>query len=276
MRGPGAAATALDILARAPEPEVLASLSYELDLAELNESGVNRAIAYLREPDAHIASWYNQLVKMNFPVADLNAAVDGDIEDIHIDYRRAIEPWQELLGPENVVIRPYLRKKDEPDALHRDFLKVLGVDLPEGFVKIEQDPNPRFDDRVLELVRLMQNLDFPRGTINAIRTQAVTYLEAQDAQVHGARNAMDTTRDRARAGLDWLAAQPGCSVPTETFAQHLPEAQSQHVVDRNLLLGFVFSEFIQLRQRVNAANLPEMNTRLEALEARLSQLEGDR
>ena len=39
----------LDILARAPEPEVLASLSYELDLAELNESGVNRAIAYLRE-----------------------------------------------------------------------------------------------------------------------------------------------------------------------------------------------------------------------------------
>ncbi|WP_102222648.1 AraC family transcriptional regulator [Acidimangrovimonas sediminis] len=39
----------LDILATAPEPEVLASLSYELDLSAINEGGVNRAIAYLRE-----------------------------------------------------------------------------------------------------------------------------------------------------------------------------------------------------------------------------------
>lgn len=39
----------LDVLATAPEPEVLASLSYELDLSRFNESGMNRAIAYLRE-----------------------------------------------------------------------------------------------------------------------------------------------------------------------------------------------------------------------------------
>ncbi|WP_337269475.1 AraC family transcriptional regulator [Oryzifoliimicrobium ureilyticus] len=39
----------LDVLVRAPEPEVLASLSYELDLSHINDVGVNRAIAYLRE-----------------------------------------------------------------------------------------------------------------------------------------------------------------------------------------------------------------------------------
>lgn len=39
----------LDIMANAPEPEVLASLSYELDLTNINESGINRAIAHLRE-----------------------------------------------------------------------------------------------------------------------------------------------------------------------------------------------------------------------------------
>lgn len=39
----------LDVLANATEPEVLASLSYELDLSNINESGINRAIAYLRE-----------------------------------------------------------------------------------------------------------------------------------------------------------------------------------------------------------------------------------
>jgi AraC-like DNA-binding protein len=39
----------LDLLVRAPEPEVLASLSYELDLSDIDEVGINRAIAHLRE-----------------------------------------------------------------------------------------------------------------------------------------------------------------------------------------------------------------------------------
>ncbi|WFR99037.1 AraC family transcriptional regulator [Rhizobium tumorigenes] len=39
----------LDILARASEPEVLASLSYELDLPSINDCGINRAIAHLRD-----------------------------------------------------------------------------------------------------------------------------------------------------------------------------------------------------------------------------------
>ena len=39
----------LDQLANAPDPEVLASLSYELDLGALKDGGVNKAIAHLRE-----------------------------------------------------------------------------------------------------------------------------------------------------------------------------------------------------------------------------------
>ncbi|WP_435169419.1 AraC family transcriptional regulator [Falsirhodobacter sp. 1013] len=39
----------LDHLSNAPHPEVLASLSYELDLGKLTQGGVNRAIAHLRE-----------------------------------------------------------------------------------------------------------------------------------------------------------------------------------------------------------------------------------
>ncbi|WP_172330060.1 AraC family transcriptional regulator [Mangrovicoccus sp. HB161399] len=39
----------LDLLASAPAPEVLASLSYQLDLDALGSGGVNRAIAHLRE-----------------------------------------------------------------------------------------------------------------------------------------------------------------------------------------------------------------------------------
>ncbi|WP_319825981.1 sulfotransferase family protein [Thalassovita sp.] len=231
------------------------------------------AVAYLREPDAHLRSWYNQLVKMNQQVSNLNAAVDGDIEDIHIDYRCALEPWQRLLGRENVIIRPYVRSADEPDALHRDFMAALGVSLPKGQVSPQRDPNPRFDDRALELVRLMQNLGLPRGSVHAIRSRAIAYLEAQDAQVPGRANGMAAAQARARAGLDWLASQVNCTVPVRDFAEHLMQPVPQHEVDQNLLLGFVFSEFIQLRQRFNAADLGDINERLEKLEARLKALD---
>lgn len=39
----------LDILACADDYEVLASLSFELDLSKINDSGINRALTYLRE-----------------------------------------------------------------------------------------------------------------------------------------------------------------------------------------------------------------------------------
>lgn len=39
----------LDLLVQAPEPEVLASFSYELDLESFDNGGINRTLAYLRE-----------------------------------------------------------------------------------------------------------------------------------------------------------------------------------------------------------------------------------
>lgn len=39
----------LDLLAAARDYEVLASLSFELDLSKINDSGINRALTYLRE-----------------------------------------------------------------------------------------------------------------------------------------------------------------------------------------------------------------------------------
>lgn len=39
----------LDLLVNAPEYEVLASLSFELDLTRIGDSGINRALSHLRE-----------------------------------------------------------------------------------------------------------------------------------------------------------------------------------------------------------------------------------
>jgi hypothetical protein len=119
---------------------------------------------------------------------------------------------------------------------------------------------------MVELVRLMQNMDFPKNSMNAIRTQAVSYLEMQDRQVVGRGEGMTSANIQARAGLEWLSGLPGCHVDTEAFAQRLPEPASQEKIDQDLLLGFVFSELVQLRQRVKRMNIIDINQRIEALE----------
>lgn len=232
-----------------------------------------KAIVYLRDPASHLHSWYNQLIKMNFPVANLNAAVDGDIEDIHFNYRKALSPWIDILGQGNVIIRPYLHDRSNPGALHEDFFRILGIDLPRNLVSSEQDPNPRLDDRAIELVRLMQNLGLPRRTLTTIRNHALSYLEAQDTLHHGEANGIEGARNQAIEGLDWLSTLSGCQVPIKEFSQNLPEPLPAQAVDSTLLLGFVFSELIQLRQRVNNAGLADLSARISALEERLGNQE---
>ena len=225
-----------------------------------------KVIAYLREPSAHLQSWYNQLIKMNFQVAALDMAVNGDIESIHYDYQRALSAWVNILGGENVIIRPYLKDPANPAALHQDFMAALGVDLPDGLLKIKKDPNPRMDNRVVELVRLMQNMEYPQVRIKPFPRQACAYLEMQDRQIVRRGEGMTRANIQARAGLDWLSSLPGCHVDTDAFAQQLPEPISQEKIDQDLLLGFAFSELIQLRQRIKRLNIADINQRLEALE----------
>lgn len=240
-----------------------------------------KVIVYLREPGLHLQAWYNQLIKMNFPVADLGSAINGDIEEIHFDYQRALSPWIDILGEENVMIRPYVKDPANPAALHQDFMNALGVTLPPDLLNIQNDPNPRMDDRMIELVRLMQNMDLPRITINTIRTRAQTYLEKQDLLVEqqGTDTGTGTGAERARAsasaGLNWLAQLSGNHVDTESFARNLPDPASRQEADQTLMLGFVLSEVIQLRQRVKKLNMTDIAQRLDALESQIAKIGGE-
>lgn len=232
-----------------------------------------KIVAYLRDPQGHVLSWYNQLIKMNIPVSDLETAMGGEIEDIHFDYRRALEPWVEIAGKDNVLLRPYRNDPGDPNALHRDFFGAFGIDLPQALQRSQPDPNPRLDDRIAELLRLMQNLGFPRASITAVRNQAMAYLATQDALKADTVRSMDDIRAQSRDGLGWLAQQAGGSLPVDTFAERLPEGRPRAEIDRNVLIGFVFAEFIQLRQRVQNFGVPELIKRIEALEAQLHQKE---
>jgi hypothetical protein len=233
-------------------------------------------VVYLRDPKAHMKSWYNQLIKMGIAVPNLEEATRGTIEEIHYDYRHALKPWVDILGKENVTIRPYGNNRDDPAALHRDFMKTLGVELPEGLVRVKTDPNPRLDDRVTELLRLMQNMGYPRASKKAIRAQAVSYLKAQDAKRGDESKTLDDVQTQARDGLEWLSEQADGALPIADFVERLPEGVSEDTAASNMLLGFVFSEFIQLRQRVQNSGMADMRKRLEALEVKVREMDSQK
>lgn len=229
-------------------------------------------IAYLRSPEAHLRSWYNQLVKMGIPVSDYTTALRGEIERIHLDYAHALRPWAEAFGAQNLVLRDYdAARRAGPTGIYADFLGILGLTFADTLNQPEGDPNPRIDDRAVELVRLMQNMKLPRHTVDAVRDQAAHYLDVQD-KLHGADlPPFSATQDRVTqglAGLTALVALPGSNVDLAAFQACLPQPEDAALADQIQMTGFVLAELLALRKRINHT-LPNLNTRLKMLEKRL-------
>lgn len=237
------------------------------DIAALAGDISVKVIAYLRNPRDHLQSWHNQLVKMGIPVADFDTALNGGIERVHLDYSFALRPWVEAFGAENLILRDYDQARRSPKGLYVDFLGILGVPFSEELTLPGEDPNPRLDDRALDLVRLMQNAGMPQHSVSSTRIRATRYLAQQD-KIQAARSgAAEAVQAGIRAGLDGLEALDS-NIDLATFRTHLPEQADDGQTAQNLMTGFVLSELINLRMRVNKV-LPALNDRLEALETRL-------
>lgn len=239
-------------------------------LAELAATAGNidiRVIAYLRNPRDHLRSWHNQLVKMGVEVGDIAAAMQsGAIEAVHYDYARALTPWLAAFGPDRVVLRDYDRARRRRTGLYQDFFSVLGLPWQEGLAEPEDDPNPRLDDRMVDLIRLLQNAGLPPFQIEATKKQLQAWLATQDAHGTGGAGAMAAARAAAQAGIEAIATLPHVDLDLERMAAGLPEDEDPALRDQRLLTGFVLGEFLQQRRRSNRSQ-QGLVRRLRALEA---------
>jgi hypothetical protein len=232
------------------------------------------AIAYLRAPGAHLRSWFNQLVKMGQPMPDYVSALQGAIEPVHIDYGLALAPWRAALGDDRVILRPYAPRRDDPTRIYHDFTAALGLGMPAVPDLPPGDPNPRIDDRVLDLVRVLQNAGMGPRMVEALRDQALRWLDAQAAAGPARPASLGAVRAQAAAGIAALEGMPLSGLDTAALAADLPAdfpdgppaADPAGTQMDPQLLGFALAELATLRRWVN-------RTVPDALEARLARLE---
>ena len=216
-----------------------------------------RVIAYLRPPQAHLTSWFNQLVKMGVRVDAFEAAIPDQIEAVHWDYARALRPWVDLVGANNVILRPFDDALRQGDALFEDFLEALGFSLPILAQAPQGDPNPRLDDRLVEIRRALTNSGLARPVAEAILTRARAAL-TEDGAAH------DAIAAQSRAGIEALTALGLEGFDPAPLLADLPRPRPPAQRDAAHLVGFLTGELAHLRiaQRQLALRLARLEQHL--------------
>jgi hypothetical protein len=239
-------------------------------VARLGDDIDIRVLVYLRPPESHLQSWYNQLVKMGQPVPAYEAAVCSVMEPVHYDYALALKPWIDTFGAGAVCVRAYDDDLRRDNGLYRDFLSVFGIDFDALQLTLPgEDPNPRLDARKLDLLRLMQNADMTEHTLVWAQKRADAYLEREHSLAYPqAVPDFDAVTARAAAGLAVLEGMPGSTVDLDRFRHALPRPHPTSEAELTRLVGFLLAELRHLRQQANSGSA-ELRARLEALEKRL-------
>ena len=234
-----------------------------------------RVIAYLRSPGAHLRSWYNQLVKMNTAPPDFNTAVTGVMEPVHYDYALAVQPWVDIFGAEAVTLRPYLEGMRHDGGLFRDFLDTLGLEYDRpplaGWKTPTRDVNPRLDDRLLELNRILREAGMDASLRDWIMDREGKALP----QATGAAS-FEAIAARSATGLAALEGLPGNGLAETGVAgdfaadRPLPDPPWRAELARMVTMLLRDQEF--LRRRLNSQNA-DLTARLGAAEDRIAALE---
>ncbi|QDL94699.1 hypothetical protein FDP22_22745 (plasmid) [Paroceanicella profunda] len=101
-------------------------------LAPLRELFDIQVIYYLRSPDAHLESFYNQFVK-DFGTRETRTINHYLAEERlgFLDTRTVLEPWVEVFGARQVSLRIFSRQT-LPNGVLQDFLETVGVRQVQG------------------------------------------------------------------------------------------------------------------------------------------------
>ena len=112
-----------------------------------------RVVVYLRRQDEHLASRYQQVVK----VGEVARLADWAAQDRSktYDYRARLAGWEETVRPDTLVVRRFERGRFVGGSLVADFLDACGIEVDPGSLSPTEDRNESLDAEATEFLRLL-------------------------------------------------------------------------------------------------------------------------
>ncbi len=120
-----------------------------------------KIIIYVRRQDHWLESRYNENIKNCYVHTpnELKKCTFKEFLDNYrmyyqLDYYTRLQPWNEVFGKENIIVRPYERGQLHGDII-TDFLHTVGIDAREGFSFPEKEyANTGLTPDAVEMLRL--------------------------------------------------------------------------------------------------------------------------
>lgn len=117
-------------------------------------AGRTRLVCYLRRQDQHVASRYQQVVKVGETRRFAERTEALDLSSTY-DYAGRLDTWERLLDPSELVVRRFERDSFLDGSLHRDFLTAAGVDAPLDVFEQVSVRNESLDAESVEFLRIL-------------------------------------------------------------------------------------------------------------------------
>ena len=109
-----------------------------------------KVICYIRRQDELEESWYNQSIKGFRSCGSLPVSTG------EYDTPKHFSGWEDIFGPENMIVRPYEKEQFYGGCIFSDFLHhVFDIELTDEFVLPEKRENARLHRITLEYQRLI-------------------------------------------------------------------------------------------------------------------------
>jgi len=137
----------------AHNPDVIAQIKKMLENYE------TKIVVYLRRQDKFFSSYYCQRIRLP---GSINAAVKADIKEFILewkyqaDYYSVLEPWKNLFGIENIIVRPFEKEQMKNGSLVDDFLETVNLNYNKSEFKFRNNINTAPSLKVIRTIILLE------------------------------------------------------------------------------------------------------------------------
>lgn len=119
-----------------------------------------RVIVYLRRQDDYLEAQYREYVRvLQFTdsihdVFDCNSTSLGEVKET-LDYLSILNNMADVIGRNNIIVRPYEKEQFINNSIIDDFLYLIGLEPDKEYKMPEKNYNPSMSNNALELKRRM-------------------------------------------------------------------------------------------------------------------------